>query len=346
VKIAHLFAAIEPTGGDRISYHHVNGLRKLGHIVDVYYADIFENYWKDCEFMSPEAQEYMFKYDPVVLDAPVNNYNSMFSKYDMVVSNGLFGSNNASKIDHPLKIWFCQNLDKYVFPHVSQKDKSHIDNLYRTQRNYMAYSPHLLQLIEHYYGKGINSILCTNGITYRKFEPYRKVGNGNSKRVCFMSAYNGVLKRSKFADQVFEELNSRGFTTVEINAHKKGLIHSQEFYKNPDFDSKCKIIAGCDIMLHPSIFETWSLVTMESMALGVPVVGYDSKGVSLFAKDDRDIVFVYHFDVNLFCDAIEDLINDKEHYQNIQEGGIKTSSQYDWDDIMPEIESSYLNWLE
>jgi len=157
-----------------------------------------------------------------------------------------------------------------------------------------------------------------------------------------MVAYYRPYKGIKFANEVFGRLKERGYTTVELNATVGPLENTMEFIRNPSFENKCEMIASCGTMLHPSVFETWGLVPMEAMALGVPVVGVNSKGIMEYATkknsliyDERNAEWVVNGIRMMSMDG-HDLV-----YEDMQQNGIETAKAHDWDAIMPEIEKSY-----
>ena len=333
MKIAFISNLVEPTGGDRILYHHVTGLRNRGHKIDAYFSGWIESYKDNMEGWNSFDAGEIIEYKPNKL----NKHD--FTKYDVIVGNGLHGASMVLQINHPNKVWFCQNFDPYVFG-----PSREIDDIYRGFDKYLMYCHDLKKIIEHYYGKK-RVTFCNNGLEYKKFKPFQKQGLRNSKRVCFMVAYYRVYKGIQFANEIFGELRDRGYTTVEINATTGPLNNTMEFYHNPSFDNKSKLVYGCDVSIHPSIFETWGLVPMESMALGTPVIGVDSRGIMEYANPKNSII-VKERNVGLVCDAIQKLCSDRKGYCAYQRNGIDTAIKHDWKRVMPEIEGSYLSLIE
>ena len=332
MKIAYVSGMVEPTGGDHILYHHVLGLRKLNHEVDAYFSGwhpSYKNTLKD--WNSPDDGKIKFyQYGDI---GKIN-----FSSYDLVVANGLYGAVQALSIDHPRKAWFCQNFDPYVFG--SSKD---IDKVYQQYDNFILYSQSLKKIIKYYYGDK-NFVLCNNGVEYSRFKDFQKCNFIQNKRICFMVAYYRNYKGTQFANKIFSGLKDRGFVTVEINVVGGPLVSTMEYYRDPSWIKKSQIVSGCDINIHPSVFETWNLTSMESMALGTPVVGVNSGGIMEYATKDNSIIFEERR-VDLICNAIQDLYRDQTRYLGIQKNGIQTAKDHDWDVIMPQIEDSYRKLL-
>ena len=333
MKIAFVSNCVEPTGGDNILYNHALGLTKLGHDVDSYFSYFLSSAEEHNEdWNSGNVNIHLYGND-------LARFN--WTYYDIVVANGFHGA-EAVRWLYPVnnKAWFCQNFDRYVFPNNNMES---IDLVYNSFDKYLLYSHDLAKIIKHYYGDK-KFVYCNNGIDYKAFEPYQKKDFEENKRICFMVAYYRDYKGIKFANKVFGLLKEKGFTTVEINATNGPLENTMEFHRNPSFEDKCKIITSCDIMMHPSAFETWGLVPMESMALGVPVVGVDSKGIMEYATKKNSVILKDRSPERV-VEEIEWLyqyeVMQHVNYIDLQEEGIKTAKEHDWETIMPEIEKSY-----
>lgn len=331
MKIAFVSNMVEPTGGDHILFHHVKCLREQGHRADPYFASTHPECQKTLkDFTGPDkGSVFFYKHN--------NLKQQDFSKYDILVANGLFGANQLRFIDHPKKIWFCQNFDPYVFPLEQRKD---IDEVYKSYDIFLTYSHDLAKIIEHYYGQK-KFVFCNNGIEYSLFKKYQKKNFKNSKRICFMVVYYRNIKGIKLAEEIFLKLRDKGLTTVEINIVGGPLNNTMEYFRNPVFEKKCKLMRDCDISIHPSVFETWNLVSMEFMALGTPVVGVNSLGIMEYASKENSIIFPKR-NPDLICDAILELYDDKDKYLSLQEQGIVTAKEHDWEKIAPNIEKCYL----
>ena len=329
MKIAFVSNLLEPTGGDDILLHHISGLRSQGHNITAFFSGIM-----------PQSQEkYPEISKTITLYSPENIDEIDFSPYDLVVTNGLFGLNLLQDRKDINKAHFLQNFDPWIFGFNEM-----VGHAYRSLDKILLYSSHLQNIVEHYYGKK-NIIKCNNGINYKEFSKARKTDFLRRRNsVCFMTAYYRPYKGIKLAEEVFQILKGKGIVTIEICSVNGPLQNTMEFYKNPSFNRKCEIINSSPIMLHPSIFETWNLVSMEAMSLGTLVVGTDSKGITEYANKDNSII-VNHRNPDTISDIILSVLNNRHQYLDIVEKGIETAQKHDWDTIMPEIEQCYRKLL-
>ena len=337
MRVAYIFDVLEPTGGDRISYHHWAGLVKAGHLVDIYARGRLDSCSREIgTWEGDEPPRLMREHG-----AEFHLYESgklgdgKWDGYDLVVAHGLNGAREAVAIRHPRKVWFLQNFDPYVFG--PSKD---IDRVYEGFGAYLLYCHDLATIVRKYYGDK-KFYFCSNGVEYGKLSAYQKAGEKPGRTACFMAAYYRPYKGPRLADRVFAELRRRGFRTVEINATAGPLPNSDEYLKNPSFELKASTVAGCSVSIHPSAFETWGLVPMESMALGTPVVGTNSRGIMEYATSGNSVI-VEGRDPMAVADAVEALLADKERYLSVQAEGIGTARAHDWKDVLPGIEKVYM----
>jgi glycosyltransferase involved in cell wall biosynthesis len=75
-------------------------------------------------------------------------------------------------------------------------------------------------------------------------------------------------------------------------------------------ESSWELIASCDCVLVPSIFETYGMAAAESVALGIPVVGFDAGGLSEAVRDGSE---------GFLCSS-------KEDYMHVMERLLKNPS--------------------
>lgn len=72
------------------------------------------------------------------------------------------------------------------------------------------------------------------------------------------------------------------------------------------------IIARCEMVVLPSIKEPFGRVALEAMALGAPVIGADSGGLSELIIDGQSGLLVKPMDVEKLAAAIKKMLDDRE----------------------------------
>lgn len=87
----------------------------------------------------------------------------------------------------------------------------------------------------------------------------------------------------------------------------------------------------------PSRFETFSLVALEAMASGTPLVTFDLEGFRWVS--DESIVKVIAFDTDSLAQKMIELGNDAAMCEKLSHSGSALVKQYDWDGISMQYES-------
>lgn len=101
--------------------------------------------------------------------------------------------------------------------------------------------------------------------------------------------------------------------------------------------------ASADIFCAPSIFgESFGLVLLESMASGLPIVGFSNQGYKSLFKNKRGEEFlVKPRDYKNLAKKIEILIENKNLRKELGEWGRKEAEKYSWSNIAEKILNFY-----
>lgn len=100
-----------------------------------------------------------------------------------------------------------------------------------------------------------------------------------------------------------------------------------------------RLLASCDVLVHPGDCETFGLVVLEAMACGLPVVGTTGGGVAELV-DASTGVLARPNSVDSLCAGIEAVFQ----MDMVELGKCawrKAQQQYDWNAIMPQLLKRY-----
>ncbi len=100
-------------------------------------------------------------------------------------------------------------------------------------------------------------------------------------------------------------------------------------------------VLSCDIYLMASAYEGLSIVTIEAMGLGMPIVATDVGGVTEYGQDDINMIKADSPKAEAIASALEYLIADKALRQKIARNAIKTSKEL----FSQEVVASQLDWV-
>ncbi|MBH5323246.1 glycosyltransferase family 4 protein [Aurantiacibacter sediminis] len=103
-----------------------------------------------------------------------------------------------------------------------------------------------------------------------------------------------------------------------------------------------RAVASMDMLLNPSITETFGNVTLEAMASGIPVVAARATGSTSLVKDGVTGRLVEPGKAELFADAVEAYIRDAALREAHGRAGEMRSREYSWDAINSAVADAYL----
>ena len=103
-----------------------------------------------------------------------------------------------------------------------------------------------------------------------------------------------------------------------------------------------RAIASADLLLQPSVTETFGNVTAEAMACGLPVVGADATGTSSLVEDGVSGRLVPPRAIMAYADAIAGYAGDRESLRSAGAAGAHAAAAYSWDTVNATLATTYL----
>ena len=107
-----------------------------------------------------------------------------------------------------------------------------------------------------------------------------------------------------------------------------------------------RAVASMDVLLFPSITETFGNVTLEAMACGVPVVGANATGTSSLIEDGVTGRLMEPTDIAGYADALQHYVEDADARRAAGAAGAKAAEAYHWDTINEAVARTYLRVLK
>jgi alpha-1,6-mannosyltransferase len=100
-----------------------------------------------------------------------------------------------------------------------------------------------------------------------------------------------------------------------------------------------RLLASCDVLVHPGDCETFGLIVLEAMACGLPVVGTNGGGVAELVDRETGILAEPN-NVDSLAGAIEAI-----YFRDMARMGDaarrKAAERYDWNEILPQVLGRY-----
>ena len=107
-----------------------------------------------------------------------------------------------------------------------------------------------------------------------------------------------------------------------------------------------RAVASMDVLLNPSVTETFGNVTLEAMACGVPVVAARATGSTSLVVDGETGRLVTPGDAAAFADAVAAYVTDQSLCQAHGAAGEARSRGYSWDAINGAMAEVYLRLVD
>jgi len=102
-----------------------------------------------------------------------------------------------------------------------------------------------------------------------------------------------------------------------------------------------RAFASSDVFLNPSMTETFGNVTLEAMALGLPVIAADASGTTNLVRNGVTGTLVDGSEPEEFADALEGYARDPELRQRHGEAALAVAATMDWDTINSAVVRGY-----
>lgn len=99
--------------------------------------------------------------------------------------------------------------------------------------------------------------------------------------------------------------------------------------------------SAADIVVMPSLYESFGMVALEAMACGTPVVASDVGGLSFVVRDGETGFLVPEGDPRALADILGHLICEPELRDRLGKRGIEIAREYAWTRIADQIEEIY-----
>jgi glycosyltransferase involved in cell wall biosynthesis len=190
-----------------------------------------------------------------------------------------------------------------------------------------------------------------NGIDLSIFKPYNKEYSReifnfpqDSKILLFISDdHNRLNKGKNIFLEIYKKLNQKyTFVVAGKNSFNNDFKLAGVIQLGYISDERLlpALYSACDISIVPSQIESFSLVTLESMACGTPVVAFDSSGPSEIIEHKISGYLAKINDVNDFIAGIEFLINEN-NVETSKMDSLKRAGCFDFDLISNEYNIIY-----
>ncbi len=213
------------------------------------------------------------------------------------------------------------------------------------------------EIIEEYKVAKENIVVIPNGVDLEEFNPKNRKQFRDEVRkelnikpddiVLLFVAYEFKRKGLKYIIEAMPFIKNERIKLIVIGrdeiapylslAEELKVAHQIIFLKPTPLK---KYYATSDIFIFPTLYEAFSLATLEAIASGLPLLATKVSGTEELIQDGYNGFFIQQdgFDI---AQKINLLIKDDNYIKKVGENARKTAERYSWKDVANQTEGIY-----
>jgi glycosyltransferase involved in cell wall biosynthesis len=202
-------------------------------------------------------------------------------------------------------------------------------------------------------------IVMPNGIdlsVWSGLKKTHKIDTANRHPVVGTVGSLVAKKGQKFLIQAFAQFTKKyPLARLEIvgdgpeKASLQEMVYEMQLTKNVSFLGSQKdvapIVSKWDVFTLPSISETFGIVLLEAMALGIPVIATKVGGIPDIITNGKNGLLVESKDSIALCKAMEKILDHPAMAAELKRNGEKRIADFDITKIVEKIENIYLRLI-
>jgi len=132
---------------------------------------------------------------------------------------------------------------------------------------------------------------------------------------------------------------------VERMIEEKAISHRVELRGRVEGAEKYRLISGAHAVLMPSRFETFSMVGIETLAVGAPFIAFDIGPLREVVGSATGARLIRPWDLEAFTRETLRFVDDWKLREQVRDAGRRWVRRYNWDEIALQQEGFYLRTL-
>lgn len=128
--------------------------------------------------------------------------------------------------------------------------------------------------------------------------------------------------------------------------HRYGLSKNVVYFGPQDRESLIYLISSSKITIYPSFFDVFSLVILESLAAGVPVVAYSIPAVKYNFSDCKALLLCKTGDKRKMSEKIISLLENEDFRAELSKDAKEYAKNFDWQNVVKAEKEAYFKVIE
>ncbi|MFX1554823.1 MAG: glycosyltransferase family 4 protein [Promethearchaeota archaeon] len=262
---------------------------------------------------------------------------------------------------HPDYLAFMKNITAVQEMHLMPYFKATALRSLTIADAIIALTPHEKDILRTYYHVSEEKItIIPNGIDFQSYlrthnkTAFKKRFNLKENVILFVGAIRqekglhyllhaipSILKEFPQTSFVFIG-KDWGFKKTLLQEGKRiGVVTSIHFLGSVKTSLLREALGCCDVFVNPSAYESFGISLLEAMASGKPTVATNVGGIPYIVRNGKTGIIVKHGDSESLATAIKELLGSAELRTQMGEKGLQLAKNYDWEEIVLQIEQLY-----
>lgn len=346
LKLGYILPHRNLTGGLKCLLEQMRQLHRRGHeVYAIYQGQKGESAipaWSDIDLEKDLTGQ--------ILVSSMQDIDRLKEKVDILMCGFISLIPNYVKAKIPLVYWEQGYEELYgdfgqLLNSQNELRKRYFD-LYHAPAHYLAVADIVSDVLHARYN--VQSTLLYNGIDLNFYKPNNE--KKFSGTILLVGNPGLSFKNFPFAFEVLNKVWELGgrFNVKwagQIKPNFSGLGFPLKFYEMVSQAELAELYRTSDLFLFTSVYESFPMPPMESMASGTPVIATDCGGINTYAKAGENIMLIEQGNLNAFAEAVMFLLQNENARTTLTENGLKTARQFSFDHIVENVENYFYSLL-